>query len=397
MFENFDPFEPAQSGRHHEVMAELRSTCPVARVASGMIVVSRYEDVRAALNDPALRNSHAARSPGVDVPPEDRLFFFEYDPPEHTLLRRWLVDLFSRPRAESLAPAIRTIAEAILESLVDRGGADVVAEFSVPLAGRMMMRVAGFPEADAAEWRRWIKDMVLTGFSFTNRNQRGVGFGQCYPDVLAYLDHHLAARSVLAEKPDDVLTRVIQSDSGPSPLSRTHQRMILFSVVSAGTNTLVNFIGNTLHSLARDPNLFEALRADRRLVPAAVEESLRRDSPSMFITRMCADTTTVAATTIRSGEKVLLSLASADRDSHVFETPDEFRLDRQDQASHLAFGWGGHLCLGAWVARQVGVSMLDTFLDLVGSIELEPGTSPARYLSPQGYGFDELRVRLSRR
>ena len=105
----------------------------------------------------------------------------------------------------------------------------------------------------------------------------------------------------------------------------------------------------------------------------AVEESLRRDSPSMYITRLCAEATDVAGTPIEPGEKLLLSLASANRDAATFSQPDEFRLDRPAQPSHVAFGWGSHLCLGAWVARQVGLTTLDTFLDVVESLELEPG------------------------
>jgi cytochrome P450 len=396
-FEGFDPFDPAQASRHHEVMAELRSSCPAARLSSGMIVVSRYEDVRSTLNGPTMRNHGAARAPGVEVPAEDRLFFFEYDPPEHSALRRLLVDLLSRQRAERQAPVIRAVVEDILGPLVERGTTDLVQDFSVPLSGRMMMKLAGFPEPDAAQWRRWIKDMVVTGFSFTNRNERGVGFAQCYPEALAYLDRHLADRAAAAEKPDDVLTRVLQARVEGVALSITQKRMILFSVVSAGTNTLVNFVSNTLLSLARDPDLLETLRSDTRMVPLAVEESLRRDSPSMYITRLCAETTDVAGTPIEPGEKLLLSLASANRDATAFPDPGQFRLDRHDQPSHMAFGWGSHLCLGAWVARQVGLTMLETFLDLVGSIELEPGTAPVPYLSPQGNGLDELRVRLTSR
>ncbi|HUJ66321.1 MAG TPA: cytochrome P450 [Acidimicrobiales bacterium] len=265
----------------------------------------------------------------------------------------------------------------------------------MPLAGRTMMQLAGFPEADASRWRAWIKDMVLSGFSFTNRNERGTGFEQCYPDVLAYLDRHLAERAAALDQPDDVLTRLVTAPADGSELTRTERRMILFSVVSAGTNTLVNFISNTLLSLIRNPDVLQALRADRELLPMAVEESLRRDSPSMYITRSCVATTEVAGTIIEPGAKLLLGLASANRDDSVFPEPEDFRLDRRDQPNHLAFGWGSHVCLGAWVARRVGLVMLDTLLDLVARIDLEPGTTPLPYPSPQGNGLDRLLVRLS--
>jgi cytochrome P450 len=392
----FDPFDPAQASRHHDAMAEMRDTCPVAHLSSGLVAVSRYEDVRATLNEPRLRNSHAARAPGIAVPPEDRLFFFEYDPPDHPALRRLLIDLLSRQQSERRGPAMRIVAEELLLPLVDAGAADLVQDFSVPLAGRIMMQVAGFPEDDAPQWRLWIKDMVLSGFSFTNRNERGVGFEQCYPDVLAYLDRQLAVRSGPPRRPDDVLTRVLGARLAGEPLSQTLKRMILFSVVSAGTNTLVNFFGNTLLSLTQDPGLVEALRRDRSLLPATVEESLRRDSPSMYLTRLCAEATEVGGVPISAGEKLLLGLASANRDAAVYPQADEFRLDRENQPAHVAFGWGSHLCLGVWVARQAGVTMLDAFLELVDVVGFEPGRAPVPYPSPQGNGLDQLRVRLTR-
>jgi len=392
---SFDPFDPSQQSRHHDVMAELRRSCPVARLSSGMIVISRYEDVRSALNEPRMRNSHSARAPGVAVPPADRLFFFEYDPPEHLQLRRVMVDLLSRQRAERQGPVIRDLVLELMGPLLDAGGGELVGQLSIPLAGRLMMLVTGFPEADAGRWRQWIKDMVVTGFSFTNRNARGVGLEQCYPDLLAYLDRHLAERATAAQPPDDVLTRVVNVRLDSTPLTQTHRRMILFSVVSAGTNTLVNFVSNTLLSLARDPALVDTLRGDRSLLPAAVEESLRRDSPSMYITRTCVEPTEVGGTMIVPGEKLLLGLASANRDSASYLQPDEFHLDRESQPPHLAFGWGSHLCLGAWLARQTGITLLDTFLDRVAAISLERGSVPVPYLSPQGNGLDELRVRLT--
>ncbi len=292
---DFDPFDPDQQGTHHDVMGHLRDRCPVARLRSGMVVLSQFDDVRAALSDRTMRNAHAARAPEVFVPPEDRLMFFEYDPPEHTALRRLLLDLLSRERAARQAPFIRQVVEELLGGLLAAGGGDLVERLSVPLSGQMMMRLAGFPVDDAAAWRHWIRDMVVTGFSFTNRNERGVGFADCYPDVLDYLDAHLAAR----------------------------------------------------------------------------------------------------AAELRPGDKLLLGLASANRDDTAYPDAGAFRLDRTDAPTHLAFGWGAHLCLGAPIARQVGATTLECFLDRVESIELEPGTAPVPYRSVQGAGFDELRVRLT--
>ncbi|MGH3247704.1 MAG: cytochrome P450 [Trebonia sp.] len=392
----FDPFDPQQGTRHHEAMAELRAACPVARLSSGMLVVPRYADVKSMLSDAHMSNANAARAPGIAVPEEDRFFFFEYDPPLHVPLRRLLHDLLSRQRAEAATPEVRALITELLSPLLEAGGGEVVEDFTAPFAGRLMMRLAGFPEADAPRWRLWVRDMIRSGFSFTNRNDRGTGFERCYPDLLEYLDRHIDDRTRSAARPDDALTLVVTAELDGQPLPRTLQRMILVSIPTAGGNTMGNFINNTLLSLATEPALVEALRADRARVPDAVEESLRRDSPSMFISRTCRKPAQVHETSLAAGQQVLLGLASANRDETVYQDPETFRLDRPGQPPHVAFGWGTHTCVGAHIVRHAGATLLDTLLDLVAAIELEPGTTPRPYLSPQGNGLDELRLRLTR-
>jgi cytochrome P450 len=396
VIEGFDPFDADEGPRHFEKMAELRAACPVAQLDSGMMILSRFNDVKAVLSDPEMSNRNAGRAAGVEVPTEDRMFFFEYDPPEHSELRAVVRTLLSRRKATERSGEVRALILEHLNPLLDAGGGNVVDHFTAPLTGRLMMRLAGFPEEDAPMWRAWVKDWIRSGFSFTNQNDRGTGFTECYPEIFEYVDRHLDERAEATERPEDALTCVVEARIDGKPLSRTHQRMIVMSIPPAGGNTMGNFINNTLHSLAQNPEVFERARTDRSLVPYVIEESLRRDSPSMFISRVCAAEKTIIDEPAPQGQKVLLGLASANRDETVYPNALAFSLDRQGQPPHVAFGWGAHTCVGAHVVRQVGATLLETLLDRVATIDLEPGTAPVRYVSPQGNGFDELHLRLTR-
>src|SRR5258708_26986229 len=196
------------------------------------------------LADPHMSNTDAARAPGVTVPEADRLFFFEYDPPLHLPLRRLLRDVLQRQRRGATTPKVRALVVELLPPLLKVGGGEVVEEFTAPLVGRLMMRLAGFPEADAPQWRRWIQDMIRSGFSFTNTNDRGTGFEQCYPDLLDYLDRHIDDRARSSGRRDDVLSRVVTADIEGRPLPPTLRPMILSSLPSAGGQPMGDFAHN---------------------------------------------------------------------------------------------------------------------------------------------------------
>jgi cytochrome P450 len=382
-----DPFDFKDKERLRRLLPKLRRSCPVAALPTDVLLVTRYDDVLSVLKDnEAFANANAARAPGVTVPAEDRLFFFEYDPPEHLQLRRMLLDLLARTRVQRDVEVLRALTTRLLRPLLAQGRGEFVTDFAVPVAGEAMMHVAGLPPEDAPLFRAWISDIAISGFSFTNQNGRGVGMAECYPELLEYLDRHDDARESLRDRPDDVLTRVVTARLGDRPLPRSLRRMIVLSVIAGGNNTMVNLFGNILLTLARRPDLFDALDRDRSLVPVAVEESLRRDSPSMFITRLCRHDTDLGGVPVRQGQRVMIHLLSANQDERRFANPTDFRLDRQGGPAHVAFGWGAHLCLGAPIARTLASCLLDTVLDAVESISLTPGSDPGSYGSAQGHG-----------
>src|SRR5579875_1274730 len=129
----------------------------------------------------------------------------------------------------------------------------------------MMMRLAGFPTEDAPQWREWIGDHAVSGFAFTNRNDRGVGYAECYPDVLAYIDEHVAMRAARMDRPDDVLTRVVEARINGQPLTPTQKRMIMFSVIPAAPTPPPTSTTTGVLPVPRNPRPLDWRRADPTL------------------------------------------------------------------------------------------------------------------------------------
>lgn len=397
ILDTIDPFAASDGARFEALLATLRDQCPVAHLGGGTHLVTRHDDVLSVLRDvQAFGNSHCARAPGVRVPPEDRLIFAEYDPPEHGPLRQLFIDLLSRGRSEGHTELIRTTATGLLGPLLADGRGELVADLAAPLGGRVMMEIIGLPVDDWHRHLEWMGAMSVSGFMATNRTDAGVGYAACFPEVVDYFDAALAEREALPDPPDDVLTRIVQARLDGAPLSQTHRRMVLLSLIFGGVNTIVHLFGNLLQTLIEQPEVLEALRADRALVPVAVEESLRRDSPVMFLTRVCTRDTEVAGQPVQAGERVMLHLLSANRDERVYAEPERFRLDR-DEAAHVALGWGAHWCLGAAIARALATTLVDTVLDRVDTMTFEPGFVPEPYSSGVSHAPAELRARLTAR
>ena len=132
-------------------------------------------------------------------------------------------------------------------------------------------------------------------------------------------------------------------------------------------------LGNLIYRLAEVPSRYAALRANRELVPNAIEESLRFDSPVQLLARTCTEKIDVDGVSVAKGDRVLYSIASANRDERFFSDPGEFRLDRPRPRDHVAFGAGPHVCPGAFLARMEAKVALETLLDRVERIELAPG------------------------
>ncbi|MER7008643.1 cytochrome P450 [Dactylosporangium sp. NPDC000555] len=334
----------------HPVYAALRQEAPVRAVTlpNGMEVwlVTRYSDCKTALADPRLSkrlgvgdNSRALAAP-VRSPLTHHLL--ANDPPDHTRLRRLVAKVFTARRVEDLRPRIGELSAALIEPLRDKDGVDLVEEYAVHLPIQVICELLGVPIEDQADFRRWTAVMV-------SASAGGAGVPEAAAAFVGYLRGLIERKR--AAPADDLLSALVATRDEDDRLSEDELTSMAFLLLFAGHETTVNLIGNGMYTLLTLPDAHRRLREDPSLIPAAIEEFLRLESPVETATsRTATEAVTYGGVTIPAGAMVAISLLSADRDPDRFPAPDEFDLGRPDN-QHLAFGYGIHYCLGAPLAR----------------------------------------------
>jgi cytochrome P450 len=380
----------------HRLLADLREAGPVHRVEllAGMPVwlVTRYEDVRAALSDPRLSNDpgHAAELPPGAVRGDlISRSMLGADPPRHTRLRRLVSREFTARRVEALRPRVQEITDALLDRITPRGRADLVAEFALPLPVTVIGELLGVPEDERDRFRTWTDEMLDRPFD-VRRDQARVQAARAR--MHGYLTELVAAKRAFPA--DDLLSALVTTPEDGEQLDEEELLAMTFLLLIAGYVTTVSLIGTGTLALLQEPGQLRRLTEDPTLVPAAVEEMLRFDGPvHPGVSRFAREDLEIAGTRIRRGDTVLLAVASADRDPRRFEAPDRLDVGAADGA-HLAFGHGAHYCLGAPLARLEGQVAFTALLDRLPGLALAVPPGQLRWTGGGGVlrGVAELPV-----
>ena len=358
MAKTFDPFDTAQVQAAWPLLSELRRDTPVAPLKDGMQYVTRLAECRAVLRDTtAFSNARGFKAPGVVVAPEDRILG-EMDPPQHPAVRRVMVTALTPKVVHAAEHFIEATARDLLAQVPERGQADLVPAFTVPLPNRVTVHLLGFPAEDAGTIAAWAKELMESGFPATNRSERGEGFAAAFPDFAGYIDDKIAARASALragrdEHPDEVLTRLLQLEVDGVHLSPRQLRALVRNLITGGLTTTSQLLGNLIHEALTTPRVEAAIRESGAALDTIVEESLRLRPPVMFIVRGCVADVEVGGCPIDAGDRLIVGTASANRDERVFDAADDFRVDRPNADHHLTFGYGPHVCPGAALARTV--------------------------------------------
>ncbi len=387
----YDPYDAGIDDDPYPTWRRMRDEAPLYRNDEhGFWALSRWDDVRPALLDWETYRSGRGTvlevvKSGVEIPPGILLW---EDPPIHDAHRALLSRVFTPRRMADLEPLVRESTARALDALVDREEFDVISELGIEIPLRTIGALFGIPEADQDVYRRSTDDAIGT-------DGAAIEFDQSSFDVvLTVLADYVEWRS--QHPGDDLMTELLNAevdepDGSRRPLTRDEVVTYASMVAGAGNETATRLIGFTMQLLAQHPDQRRLLADDPALVPAAIEEILRLESPSPVQARWVQRDVEVHGTTIAAGSIMLLVNAAANRDERHWSDPDRFDVHR-DEGPHLAFGYGLHFCLGAALARLEGRVVLEEVLArwLSWEVDLERGAM-AHTGSVRGWGHLPVR------
>jgi pimeloyl-[acyl-carrier protein] synthase len=293
------------------------------------------------------------------------------DPPAHTRLRSLASQAFTPRRVEVLRSHIQEITDGLLDAAEDKGRMDVIADLAEPLPCIVTAEMLGVPVEDHCQLKAWSQDFAEMLGNFQHNPDRVSRILRVVEEMTAYF--RSAMREQKSHPRGGLVSSLMNAEFNDDQL--TEEEVIANCIVTmvGGQETTTNLIGNGILALLRNPDQLEKLRSDPSLIPSAVEELLRYESPSQHTARLAPEDTVLGETEIRKQQAVIAVMGAANRDPERFPDPDRLDISRHDNR-HVAFGWAAHFCFGAPLARIEGQIALETMLRRLPSLALEAGS-----------------------
>ncbi|QCX78100.1 Biotin biosynthesis cytochrome P450 [Streptomyces sp. YIM 121038] len=386
----FAPSSGAFLADPYPAYAELRARGRVHYYGpSDQYLIPHHADVAALLRDRRLGRTYLHRFGheefGRTAPPAAHEPFhvlndhgmLDLEAPAHTRIRRLVAKAFTPRTVERLRPYVEDLADGLVRGLVADGGGDLLARVAEPLPVAVIAELLGIPEGDRGPLRPWSAD--ICGMYELNPGEAAAARA-----VRASLEFSAYLRELIAERRarpgDDLLTDLIAAHEEGDRLSEQELVSTCVLLLNAGHEATVNATVNGWYALFRHPGQLAALRAEpERLLPTAVEELLRHDTPLQLFERWVLDDIEVGGTVIPRGSEVALLFGSANRDAAAFRDPDALDLARpRDANPHISFSAGIHYCIGAPLARVELAASLRALLRRAPGLRLaaEPRRTP---------------------
>jgi cytochrome P450 len=370
----YDPFDPACREGLFETYARLHKEAPVYQAATGWWIVSTMDDVHTIHTSPHLfsnrNNGSETLIPAVDPdnadlaerlrPVFDKMLLDTQellranvivgaDPPVHTTHRNCVNRAFTRGRVEALRGFVESVVASCLEEIDTAETFDVSDDLACIIPLRVMERLFDLPEVDSNNFKRWAYALAAQLDAEVTRGSVEF-YGRHFDLLKEFSDYFVPIFNERKKNPGNDLISDIMS-GGDDIITVSEAVLFVLTLLSAGVETTANLIGNVIISLMRHPDQLQMVIDDPSLVNAAVEESLRYDSPFQFSFREAAQDVVLSGVTIPKGGQIILLIGAANHDAKHFPNPDSYDLTRAS-AGHVGFGHGIHFCLGVSLARM---------------------------------------------
>ncbi|MBO1628601.1 cytochrome P450 family protein [Bacillus arachidis] len=362
----------------YDIYKELREFHPVYPLSSGeksqSWLITRYEDAIALLKDAKLMKNIENvfnNEEEVDVPIslENRELLRNHmlnsDPPDHNRLRSLAQKAFTPKMIIQLEGQIQYIADTLLSKVEHNNSINLVSDYAFPLPIMVISEMLGVPLDDQHKFRVWSQAIISTPHTLEDMQKNNQKLGE----FAEYIQHLVNKKR---EQPaDDLISALIKVESEGTKLNASELYSTITLLIVAGHETTVNLITNMTLALLEHPVQLQKLRQNPDLIDSAIEEALRFYSPVELTTlRWTAEPFTIHGQDIQSKDRIIISVASSNRDERIFPDADVFDITRKNNR-HIAFGHGSHFCLGAPLARLEAKIAISTLLHRLPNIQIQ--------------------------
>jgi cytochrome P450 family 142 subfamily A polypeptide 1 len=342
----------------------MRANQPVFRDRNGLVGATTYQAVIDAERNPELFSNTGGIRPDTPGMP----YMIDMDDPAHLLRRKLVNSGFTRKRVTEKEPSIGRLCDALIDAVCERGECDFVRDIAAPLPMALIGDMLGVLPEDRGTLLKWSDDLV-TGLS-SHIDPAGMEAQAVMNAFAAYTEFTMGIIGKRrAEPTDDLFSILVNAEVEGQRMSDDEIVMETLLILIGGDETTRHTLSGGTEQLVRHRDQWDALVADRSLLPGAIEEMLRWTSPVKNMCRMLTADTEFHGTELRQGEKIMLLFESANFDESMFENADQFDI-RRDPNNHVAFGFGTHFCLGNQLARLELRLMTDRVLERLPDLRL---------------------------
>ncbi len=338
----------------------------VTRYADVLTVFQRFSSHRTPTPEQLTELGMESLSPLAKVMVKQMLFL---DPPSHGRVRGLASRAFTPRRVEVLRSHIQDITNNLLDTVESKGHMEVLSDLAIPLPAIVTAELLGVPASDWQQLTAWSTAFAQVLGNFQHNPDFAARALQSVEGMSAYF--HAAIQEQKIHPRDGLINAYLNAEIDGDRF--TEEEVVANTIVTmvGGQETTTNLIGNGILTLLRHPEQLEMLKQDLSLVPSAVEELLRYESPSQHTARLAPDDTELGGKQIRKRQAVIAVMGAANRDPERFPNPDQLDITRQDNR-HVAFAWASHFCFGAPLARLEGQIVFETVLRRMPHLRIEP-------------------------